>query len=159
MARINPRPIIMALSNPTDHAECTPHEAYGWTQGRAIYAAGVPFPPVRIDGKLLMPSQANNFYVFPAIGMAVYATEAQRVTDEMFITAARAVADQVTPHQLEEGMLYPPQSNILESELQTASKVAAVVFERGLARVDQPADIAGFLRRHAYQPRYRDVLG
>jgi malate dehydrogenase (oxaloacetate-decarboxylating)(NADP+) len=154
MARINPRPIIFALSNPTDHAECTPIEAYGWTQGRAIYAAGVQFPPVRIDGKVLIPSQANNVYIFPAMGMAIYATQAKRVTDEMFVVAARAVADQVTKQQLEEGMLYPPQANLLDVELATASQVAEVIFARGLARVDQPADLNAFIRSHAYVPRY-----
>src|SRR5262245_25141091 len=154
MARINPRPIIFALSNPTDHAECTPIEAYGWTQGRAIYAAGVQFPPVRIDGKVLMPSQANNVYIFPAMGMAIYATQAKRVTDEMFIVAARAVAEQVTKQQLDEGMLYPPQANLLDVELNTASKVAELIFARGLQRVDKPADVSGFVRSHAYEPRY-----
>jgi malate dehydrogenase (oxaloacetate-decarboxylating)(NADP+) len=157
MARINERPIIMALSNPTDHAECTPQEAYGFSQGRAIYAAGVPFPPVRIDGTMLMPSQANNLYVFPAVGMAVYATQATRVTDEMFITAARGVAEQITKQELEEGMLYPPQSNILETELATATKVATLVFERGLARVEKPADVGRFIRQHAYRPTYPSI--
>jgi malate dehydrogenase (oxaloacetate-decarboxylating)(NADP+) len=154
MARLNQRPIIFALSNPTDHAECTPTEAYGWTQGRAIYAAGVQFPPVRVDGTTLIPSQANNVYIFPAIGMAIYATQAKRVTDEMFIVAARAVADQVTKQQLEEGMLYPPQANLLEVELATASKVAELIFARGLARVDKPADVNAFIRSHVYEPRY-----
>jgi malate dehydrogenase (oxaloacetate-decarboxylating)(NADP+) len=154
MARLHPRPIIFALSNPTDHAECTPLEAYGWTQGRAIYAAGVQFPPVRIDGKTLIPSQANNVYIFPAIGMAIYATQAKRVTDEMFIVAARAVADQVTRQQLEEGMLYPPQANLLDVELTTAGKVAELIFARGLARVDKPADANAFIRSHAYEPQY-----
>jgi malate dehydrogenase (oxaloacetate-decarboxylating)(NADP+) len=154
MARINQRPIIFALSNPTDHAECTPIEAYGWTQGRAIYAAGVQFPPVRVDGTVLMPSQANNVYVFPAIGMAVYATQAKRVPDELFIVAARAVADQVTKQQLEEGMLYPPQANLLDVELNTATKIAELIFARGLARVARPADVSAFIRSHAYQPRY-----
>jgi malate dehydrogenase (oxaloacetate-decarboxylating)(NADP+) len=154
MARINQRPIIFALSNPTDHAECTPIEAYGWTQGRAIYAAGVQFPPVRIDGKTLIPSQANNVYIFPAMGMAIYATQAKRVTDEMFIIAARAVADQVTKQQLEEGMLYPPQAHILDVELAAAAKVAELIFARGLARVDKPADVSAFIRSHAYDPRY-----
>jgi malate dehydrogenase (oxaloacetate-decarboxylating)(NADP+) len=155
MARTNARPIIMALSNPTDHAECTPQEAYGWTQGRAIYAAGVQFPPVHIDGQSLLPSQANNVYVFPAIGMAVYATQAKRVTDEMFVVAARAVAQQVTERQLEQGMLYPPQSNMLETEMVTATRVAELVFERGLARVEKPADVNALIRRHAYTPTYR----
>jgi malate dehydrogenase (oxaloacetate-decarboxylating)(NADP+) len=154
MARINQRPIIFALSNPTDHAECTPIEAYGWTQGRAIYAAGVQFPPVRIDGKVLIPSQANNVYIFPAMGMAIYATQAKRVTDEMFIVAARAVADQVSKQQLEEGMLYPPQANVLDVELNAAAKIAEVIFARGLARADKPADVSAFIRSHAYQPKY-----
>jgi malate dehydrogenase (oxaloacetate-decarboxylating)(NADP+) len=154
MARIHPRPIIFALSNPTDHAECTPTEAYGWTQGRAIYAAGVQFPPVRVDGQLLIPSQANNVYIFPAMGMAIYATQAKRVTDEMFIVAARALAEQVTKQQLEEGMLYPPQADLLEVSLATAAKVAELIFARGLARVDKPADMNAFIRSHRYEPRY-----
>jgi malate dehydrogenase (oxaloacetate-decarboxylating)(NADP+) len=157
MARINQRPIIFALSNPTDHAECTPQEAYGWTQGRALYAAGVQFPPVHVNGSVLMPSQANNVYIFPAVGMAVYATQALRVTDEMFIVAANAVADQVTKQQLDQGMLYPPQSNILETELYTATMVAELIFERGLARAGKPADVSTFIRQHAYKPTYRKL--
>jgi malate dehydrogenase (oxaloacetate-decarboxylating)(NADP+) len=86
--------------------------------------------------------------------MAIYATQAKRVTDEMFITAARALADQVTKAQLDDGMLYPPQANILESELATAAKVAELIFSRGLARVDAPKDVAAFIRSHAYQPKY-----
>jgi malate dehydrogenase (oxaloacetate-decarboxylating)(NADP+) len=158
MGRLNARPIIFALSNPTDKAECTPQEAYGWTEGRAIYAAGVQFPPVAVDGHTFIPSQANNLYVFPAIGMAIYATQAKRVTDEMFVVAARAVAEQVTDEQREEGMLYPPQSNILDTELRTAAKVAEVVFERGLARVDRPADVDKFIRQHAYTPTYSNLV-
>ena len=158
MARLNERPIIFALSNPTEHAECTPREAYGWTRGRAIYAAGVPFPPVPIDGQALLPSQANNLYIFPAVGMAIYATQAQRVTDEMFIVAAGALAQQVTDRQLEQGLLYPPQANILEAELTTATSVAQVVFDRGLARVDRPGDIGQFVRGQAYRPVYPNLL-
>ena len=95
MSRINERPVVLALSNPTDHVECTPEQAYTWSNGKAIYAAGVQFPPVQFKGQTFLPGQANNFYVFPAIGMAVFATQASRVTDEMFIEAAKAVADQV----------------------------------------------------------------
>ena len=85
MSDINERPVILALSNPTEHAECTPEQAYSWSKGKAIYAAGVQFPPVDLDGQTFLPGQANNFYIFPAIGMAVFATQAARVTDEMFI--------------------------------------------------------------------------
>jgi malate dehydrogenase (oxaloacetate-decarboxylating)(NADP+) len=96
--------------------------------GQAIYAGGVQFPPVHLDGQTFLPSQANNLYIFPAVGMAIYATKAKRVTDAMFIEAAHATADQVTPEQLKLSMLFPPQSNILEVEVQSAARVAKLVF-------------------------------
>jgi malate dehydrogenase (oxaloacetate-decarboxylating)(NADP+) len=154
LAKLNARPVIFALSNPTDHAECTPSEAYGWTQGRALFAAGVPFPPVRIDNKTLMSAEANNVYIFPAVGMAVFATKAKRVTDELFIVAAKAVAEQVTKSQLDEGMLYPPLTNMLEVELVTAVKVAEKIFAAGLAGIDPPSDVNAFIRSLAYWPEY-----
>jgi len=154
MARCNARPIIFALSNPTEHHECLPEQAYAWTGGKAVYAGGVQFPPVHLDGKTYLPSQANNLYVFPAVGMAILATNAKRVTDEMFIEAAHGVADQVLPEQLKLGMLFPPQSNILEVEMQTAARVAKLVFDSGLARVERPTDMAAFIRGHVYKPEY-----
>jgi malate dehydrogenase (oxaloacetate-decarboxylating)(NADP+) len=154
MSRINERPVVLALSNPTDHAECTPEQAYTWSKGKAIYAAGVQFPPVHLNGQTLLPGQANNFYVFPAIGMAVFATQSSRVTDEMFIEAAQAVADQVPPELLKEGLLFPLQSNILEAEIQTAARVAKLVFDSRLARVERPPDMVAFIRQHVYKPEY-----
>ena len=156
MARINERPVILALSNPTDHAECTPEQAYTWSKGKAIYAAGVQFEPVHYNGQTFLPGQANNFYIFPAVGMAIYATQAKRVTDEMFIEAGQAVADQVPPDLLKQGLLYPLQSNILETEIQTAARVAKLVFDSGLARVSRPADMVSFIRQQVYKPEYRD---
>jgi len=155
MSRINRRPVILALSNPTEHAECTPEQAYTWSKGKAIYAAGVQFPPVHLNRQTFLPGQANNFYVFPAIGMAVFATQASRITDKMFIEAARAVAGQVPSELLNQGLLYPLQSNILETEIQTAARVAKLVFDSGLARVERPADIVAFIRAHVYKPEYR----
>jgi malate dehydrogenase (oxaloacetate-decarboxylating)(NADP+) len=157
MSRINERPVVMALSNPTDHAECTAEQAYTWSKGKVIYAAGVQFPPVRLDGRTFLPGQANNFYVFPAIGMAVFATQASRVTDQMFIESAHAVADQVPSEMLKQGLLFPLQSNILESEIQTAARVAKLIFDSGLARVERPADMVAFIRKHVYKPEYTSV--
>jgi malate dehydrogenase (oxaloacetate-decarboxylating)(NADP+) len=158
MSRINERPVILALSNPTEHAECTAEQAYTWSKGKAIYAAGVQFAPVHYNGQTYLPGQANNFYIFPAVGMAIFATQAKRVTDEMFIEAAQAVADQVPPELLKQGLMYPLQSNILEVEIQTAAQVAKLVFESGLARVDRPADMVGFIRQHVYKPEYNKLV-
>jgi len=154
MARINERPVILALSNPTEHAECTAEQAYTWSKGKAIYAAGVQFEPVHYNGQTFLPGQANNFYIFPAVGMAILATQAKRVTDEMFIEAGQAVADQVPSDLLKQGLLYPLQSNILETEIQTAARVAKLVFDSGLARVERPPDMVAFIRNHVYKPVY-----
>jgi malate dehydrogenase (oxaloacetate-decarboxylating)(NADP+) len=155
MSRINKRPVILALSNPTERAECTPEQAYNWSKGKAIYAAGVQFTPVHYNGQTFLPGQANNFYIFPAVGMAIFATQAKRVTDEMFIEAGHAVADQVPSELLKQGLLYPLQSNILEAEIQTAARVAKLVFYSGLARVDRPTDMVAFIRQHVYKSEYR----
>jgi malate dehydrogenase (oxaloacetate-decarboxylating)(NADP+) len=158
MSRINERPVILALSNPTEHAECTAEQAYTWSKGKAIYAAGGQFAPVHYNGETFLPGQANNFYIFPAVGMAIFATQAKRVTDEMFFEAAQAVADQVPPKLLKQGLMYPLQSNILEVEIQTAARVAKLVFDSGLARVDRPADMVGFIRQHVYKPEYKNLV-
>jgi malate dehydrogenase (oxaloacetate-decarboxylating)(NADP+) len=154
MARLNERPVIFALSNPTDHAECTAEEAYRWSDGRALYAAGVPFPPVRHGDKTLVPGQGNNLYIFPAVGLAIVATKARRVTDEMFVVAARVVADQVTQAELDSGLLYPPQSAILQTEVAVAVKVAETIFNRGLAGAEAPADVREFVEGQLYKPEY-----
>jgi malate dehydrogenase (oxaloacetate-decarboxylating)(NADP+) len=158
MARINRRPIIFALSNPTSRAECSAQDAYGWSEGRAIFASGSPFPPVRLDGRTLVPGQCNNMYIFPAMGLAVYATRARRVTDEMFIAAARAVAELVTASALDAGLIYPPQSAILKTEVHAAKRIAQVVYARGLAGVEEPRDVGAFIEAQVYQPEYHSLV-
>jgi malate dehydrogenase (oxaloacetate-decarboxylating)(NADP+) len=154
MAEINERPIIFPYSNPTSRSECTAEEAYRWSGGRAVFASGSPFPPVEIAGRRFVPGQGNNVYVFPAMGMAVFATEATRVTEEMFMVAAKAVAEQVTEENLATGLIYPPQSQILDASLHVAEGVAAYIFDKGLARVPRPDDIRSLVRARAYRPVY-----
>ena len=158
MARINRRPIIFPYSNPTSRSECTAQEAYRWSEGRAVFASGSPFPPVRLGDRTFVPGQGNNVYIFPAIGMSVYATGAKRVTDEMFIAAAHAVAGQVTKAELDVGLIYPPQSEILKTELYAAQRVAELIFKRGLARVPQPKDIGAFIQSQTYKPEYPELI-
>jgi malate dehydrogenase (oxaloacetate-decarboxylating)(NADP+) len=154
MAEINERPIIFPYSNPTSRSECTAEEAYSWSDGRAVFASGSPFPPVDIAGKHFVPGQGNNVYIFPAMGMAVFATEATRVTEEMFIVAAKAVAEQVTEENLETGLIYPPQSRILEASLHVAERLAGYIFDKGLARVPRPDDVGALIRARTYRPLY-----
>src|SRR5262245_3196544 len=158
MAQINARPIIFPYSNPTSRSECTAEEAYRWSQGRAIFASGSPFPPVNFGGKMFVPGQGNNVYIFPALGLAIYATQARRVTDEMFLCAARSVAEQVTQENLARGRIYPPQSDILNASVHVAERVASLVFDRGLAGVPRPADIGEFIRGKVYRPEYHDYV-
>jgi len=158
MSRINTRPIIFPYSNPTSRSECTAQEAYTWSNGQAIFASGSPFDPVTLGGKTYIPGQGNNVYIFPAMGLAVLATEASRVTQEMFICTAQAVAEQVTQAQLDSGLIYPPQSHILEASLHAATRVAQLIFDRGLARVPRPADVEKHVRSYAYNPVYPNYV-
>ncbi len=156
MSKVNAQPIIFPYSNPTSRSECTAEEAYKWSNGKAIFASGSPFDPVTFGAKTFVPGQGNNVYIFPAMGMAVLATESKRVTQQMFIVAAKAVAEQVTQEDLNSGLIYPPQSQILAASLHTAAKVATYVFDQGLARADRPADIAAHIKEMAYKPVYGD---
>jgi malate dehydrogenase (oxaloacetate-decarboxylating)(NADP+) len=154
MSQLNERPIIFALSNPTDKAECTAEQAYTWSKGKALYAAGVQFPDVILDGKVFHPGQANNFYVYPAVALATYVARPRRVTDACFVAAAEASADQVGPELRARGMLFPGQGNILEMEVTTATRVAEFMFDNGLAQAKRPPDVRAWIEGQLYTPQY-----
>jgi malate dehydrogenase (oxaloacetate-decarboxylating)(NADP+) len=154
MSRINDRPIIFPYSNPTSRSECTAEEAYRWSNGRAIFASGSPFDPVQFGGRTFVPGQGNNVYIFPALGMAILVTQAKRVTEAMFIVAAKAIAEQVTQDQLDTGLIYPHQSQIFETSIHVAVKVAERIFEDDLAGIPRPGDIEDHVRKWAYRPEY-----
>ena len=156
VSEINARPIIFPYSNPTSRSECTAEEAYSWSGGRAVFASGSPFPPVEFAGRRFVPGQGNNVYILPAMGMAVFATEATRVTEDMFLVAAKAVAEQVTEENLSTGLIYPPQSRILDASLHVAERVATYIFDKGLARVARPDDVGSLIRTRAYRPVYSE---
>jgi malate dehydrogenase (oxaloacetate-decarboxylating)(NADP+) len=151
---LNERPIIFPISNPTRKAECTAEQAYTWSKGKALYASGVQFPDVQYQGQTFHPGQGNNFYVYPAIGLATYVARPSRITDECFILAAQATADQVDSEMLASGRLYPTQSNILETEVTTATRIAEYMFESGLARARRPKDIRAWIEDQLYVAKY-----
>ena len=154
MSRLNERPIIFALSNPTDKAECSAEQAYTWSKGKALYAAGVQFRDVTLNGHTFHPGQANNFYIYPAIGLATYAARPRRLPDACFIAAAQASADQVGPDLRAKGMLFPSQDNILETEITTATRIAEFMFDQGLAQAKRPRDTRTWIEGHLYRPVY-----
>ena len=154
MSRLNERPIIFALSNPTSKAECSAEDVYTWSQGKAIYASGSPFPAFTYKGHTFVPGQGNNAYIFPGVGLGVIAIKARRVTDRMFSEAAKSLASQVLPSDLEMGRIYPSLTRIQEVSAAIAVAVAESAYKDNLAGVKRPADLKAHIQASMWQPEY-----
>jgi malate dehydrogenase (oxaloacetate-decarboxylating)(NADP+) len=154
MARLNERPVVFALSNPTSRAECTAEQACTWTEGRTIFASGSPFDAVTVSGRMYAPAQANNSYVFPGVGLGLLVSGARLVTDAMFFAAARALESQTSKEDLAQGRIFPPPSRMRDVALAVSVAVATVAFEQGMATHPQPSDLRAAIRRFMYWPHY-----
>jgi malate dehydrogenase (oxaloacetate-decarboxylating)(NADP+) len=154
MTTYNDRPVIFALSNPTSKAECTAEEAYGYSDGQAVFASGSPFDPVSIGNRTFVPGQGNNAYIFPGIGLGVIASGARTISDEMFLAAAHSLANQVTNADIERGRVYPSLTRIREVSALIARDVARIAYDRQLTDREEPPDLLAYIHEQMYLPVY-----
>jgi malate dehydrogenase (oxaloacetate-decarboxylating)(NADP+) len=154
MARLNERPIVFALSNPTSKAECDAEQAYRHTNGRALFACGSPFDPVQFNGKTFVPRQGNNSYIFPGVGLGGIVSRARHITDDMFMAAAHELAHLVTESDLEQGSLYPALPRIREVSLHIAKAVADTAAKNGLAGTPPAPEMLKHIKAQMYDPHY-----
>jgi malate dehydrogenase (oxaloacetate-decarboxylating) len=149
------RPVIFPLSNPTSRAEATPADLCRWTEGRAVIGAGSPFPPLRRDGRTFPVDQTNNSYIFPGVGLGAVAVKARRVTDTVFIAAAKALAEASPARSDPDANLLPPVAELRRVAGGVALATALAAHREGLTQGVAAEEIEDLIRRKTWQPRYR----
>ncbi|XP_027743602.1 NADP-dependent malic enzyme isoform X1 [Empidonax traillii] len=160
MAALNKRPIIFALSNPTSKAECTAEQCYKYTEGRGVFASGSPFNPVTLpSGQTLYPGQGNNSYVFPGVALGVISCGLRHIDEDVFLTTAEVIAQEVSEENLQEGRLYPPLVTIQDVSLKIAVRIAEEAYRNNTASTyPQPKDLEAFIRSQIYSTDYNSFV-
>lgn len=154
MAHHQQRPVIIALSNPTSHTECTAEQAYQWSDGRVIFASGSPFAPVTLGEQTFYPAQGNNAYIFPGIGLGMLASRARRVTRTMFLTAAKTLADNVLPAEIERGAIYPDLTRVRAVSQAIAVSLCETAQAENLTDETLPKDLQTHVKNKMFEPGY-----
>jgi malate dehydrogenase (oxaloacetate-decarboxylating) len=154
MAAQCPRPIILALSNPTSKVECTPDEVMKATNGRFLMATGSPFAPIETPDGVQGIAQCNNLFIFPGVGLGAIISGAPKVTDRMFTAASKALAQMVTPEARRAGWMLPQMKDIRESSAQAALAVAKEARDSGIGRRLDDEALERLIRKAQWQPHY-----
>jgi len=152
------RPVIFPLSNPTERAEATPQDLMEWTEGRAVIGTGSPFPPVERDGRTFRVDQTNNAYVYPGIGLGAIAAKARRISDGMFLAAARTIAEMSPAKHDPQANLLPPLVRSRELSYRVAMAVARQAQADGLAAAVSDATLTAAVKAKMWEPIYADYV-
>jgi len=148
------RPITFPLSNPTQRSEATPQELFDWTEGRAVIGTGSPFPPISRDGRAFRIDQTNNAYVYPGVGLGAITVEARRISDGMFLAAARTIAEMSPAKRDPRANLLPPLAELRKISLEVAIAVARTAQAEGLAGPGADEDLAAAVKSAMWEPQY-----
>ena len=157
MAKLNERPLVFPLSNPTSKSECTAEDAIRWSDGRAIVATGSPFAPVTCGGRTHRIGQCNNAFVFPGVGLGACVARARYISDGMFLDAAKALAANVTAEDLAESAVYPKLSRIRDCSHAVACAVIRRAVAEGHADPDILLNLEETVRRAMWFPEYLPI--
>jgi malate dehydrogenase (oxaloacetate-decarboxylating) len=148
------QPVIFPLSNPTERSEAMPQDLIAWTHGRAVIGTGSPFPPIEHDGKPFRVDQTNNAYVYPGVGLGAIAIQASRISDEMFLAAARTIADMSPAKRDPHANLLPPLAETRKLSFQVAVAVAEKAVAEGLAQSPPNQDLVAAVEAKMWEPAY-----
>eukprot|EP00744_Colponema_vietnamica_P002108 GILI01003392.1.p1 GENE.GILI01003392.1~~GILI01003392.1.p1 ORF type:complete len:630 (-),score=119.73 GILI01003392.1:342-2150(-) len=159
MAKHVDRPIIFSLSNPTNNSECSAEEAYLHTGGRALFASGSPYEPVTVNGRRFVPSQCNNMYIFPGLGLGAVACGAEKINDDMFLAAAKALAETLSADEANRGQLLPNILNIRSVSAHVAVRVIECAVKTGVANFPAPEGLLHeYVMDKMYRPEYSPLV-